>query len=201
VLDELSLYQQLWDPPYVAVPCFGGFGAMNADIHWNDAAQGLIARTYLDYYRACGLTEYFQRGVSALRAAWSMLRCPENKALTALVPDAPDGMLIPSVTFLNPAAPHTQPGTMAASGVNELSLLCVGEMIKRDYGDVYTDTTRQRAFGVNGVEIERVQRDLAGIAVFGRESLGHDRTLAVRTDTGQSFTTRVKSRAKFELQA
>ncbi len=201
VLDELSLYQQLWDPPYVAVPCFGGFGATNADVHWNDAAQALIARTYLDYYRACGLTEYFQRGMAALRAAWSMLRCPENQALSALLPDAPDGMLVPSVTCVNPAHPRTQPGIIAASGVTELSLLCIGELIKRDYGDVYIDTRREQAFGVNGVEIERVQQDLAGFAVFGREALGHDRTLAIRTDTGQSFNVKVKSRAAFEVQA
>jgi len=206
VLDELSLYQQLWDPPFIAVPCFGGFGAMNTDIQWNDAAQALIAKTYLDYYRACGLIEYCRRGTAALRTAWSMLRCAENAKIEAVCAasgaDAPNpGALVPWVAPANPGAPRTEPGSVSSSGITALSLLCVAEVVKREYGDLYVDARRNRAFGINGVQVERVQQDLAGFAVFGREALGLDRTIVVRPEGGQPFTVKVKAGAAFEVQA
>ena len=78
-LDELSLYQQVWDPPFIPAPCHGGFGVMNADGEWNDARQSLFAPIYLDYYRATGDTEYFERAVAAIRSSFAMLYCPENE--------------------------------------------------------------------------------------------------------------------------
>jgi len=80
-VDELSLYQAVWDPPFLPAPAHGGFGVMNADCEWNDARQSLFAPLYLDLGRETGDRELVERGVSALRAAFSMLYCPENPAL------------------------------------------------------------------------------------------------------------------------
>jgi hypothetical protein len=83
-IDELSLYQAVWDPPFLPAPAHGGFGVMNADCEWNDARQSLFAPLYLDFARetpAPGNRELLERGVSALRASFSMLYCPENAAL------------------------------------------------------------------------------------------------------------------------
>ena len=80
-LDELSLYQAVWDPPFLPAPAHGGFGVMNADCEWNDARQSLFAPLYLDLGRETGNRELTERGISALRASFSMLYCPENTAL------------------------------------------------------------------------------------------------------------------------
>ena len=79
--DELSLYQAVWDPPFLPAPGHGGFGVMNADSEWNDARQSLFAPLYLDLGRETGDAELTERGVSAIRASFSMLYCPENAAL------------------------------------------------------------------------------------------------------------------------
>jgi hypothetical protein len=82
-VDELSLYQAVWDPPFLPAPAHGGFGVMNADSEWNDARQSLFAPLYLEMWRASGERdrELLERGVSALRASFSMLYCPENATL------------------------------------------------------------------------------------------------------------------------
>jgi hypothetical protein len=80
-VDELSLYQAVWDPPWLPAPAHGGFGVMNADNEWNDARQSLFAPLYLDLGVETGDAELVERGLSALRASFSMLYCPENAAL------------------------------------------------------------------------------------------------------------------------
>jgi hypothetical protein len=80
-LDELSLYQAVWDPPFLPAPAHGGFGVMNADSEWNDARQSLFAPLYLELGRETSDRELTERGVSALRASFSMLYCPENAAV------------------------------------------------------------------------------------------------------------------------
>jgi hypothetical protein len=80
-IDELSLYQAVWDPPFLPAPALGGFGVMNADSEWNDARQSLFAPLYLEMGRALGDEELTERGVAALRASFSMLFCPENESL------------------------------------------------------------------------------------------------------------------------
>lgn len=80
-LDELSLHQAVWDPPFLPAPAHGGFGVMNGDSEWNDARQSLFAPLYAEVYRATGELELWERAASALRASFSMLYCPENEAL------------------------------------------------------------------------------------------------------------------------
>ena len=78
-LDELSLQQQGWNPPFIAARCHGGWGVMNADGEWNDARQSLFAPLYFEYYQVTGNRDYFERGVAAVRAAFAMMYCPENE--------------------------------------------------------------------------------------------------------------------------
>jgi hypothetical protein len=80
-VDELSLYQAVWDPPFLPAPALGGFGVMNADSEWNDARQSLFAPLYLELGRETADAELVERGVAAMRASFSMLYCPENAAL------------------------------------------------------------------------------------------------------------------------
>ncbi|MFX1390491.1 MAG: hypothetical protein ACFE9Z_10540 [Promethearchaeota archaeon] len=38
----LSLFQQVWNMPYISINTFGGFGVQNADAELNDARQALF---------------------------------------------------------------------------------------------------------------------------------------------------------------
>ncbi len=78
-LDRLSLYQQVWNPPYISLYTFGGFGVMNTDGEWNDTRQAYFADTYLLAYKLTGKEEYLQRGTAALRAGCALICHPEHK--------------------------------------------------------------------------------------------------------------------------
>ncbi len=84
ILAELSLYQQIWQPAYIAVPTVGGFGVMNSDDEWNDARQSLFALTYYEFYRRTGDERYLLRSLWAMRASFYMMYCPENPEVKAL---------------------------------------------------------------------------------------------------------------------
>jgi hypothetical protein len=77
-LDELLMTQACWQPPYIYVNALGGFGVMNGDGEWNDARQSLFAELILDYGKLLKKEEYTERGLSALRASFVMMYCPEN---------------------------------------------------------------------------------------------------------------------------
>ncbi|MEI9919541.1 MAG: hypothetical protein WDO14_12150 [Bacteroidota bacterium] len=78
VLDNMLMYQQTWQPQYIPIPVLGGFGVMNGDGEWNDSRQCLFAETIVRYGKELNNDEYVHRGLSALRAAFVMMYCPEN---------------------------------------------------------------------------------------------------------------------------
>ena len=78
-LDELLMAQAVWQPPYMYVDVFGGFGVMNADGEWNDARESLFAELIIRYGKLLKKEEYIQRGIAALKASFSMMYCPENQ--------------------------------------------------------------------------------------------------------------------------
>jgi len=78
VLDELLLWQAVWQPPYIHIQAFGGFGVMNADAEWNDSRQSLFAELIMNYGKTLNRTDYIQRGIAALKASFVLMYCPEN---------------------------------------------------------------------------------------------------------------------------
>lgn len=80
VMDELAMYQTIWQPPYMNVDVFGGFAVMNADAEWLDARQSLFAELFIEYGYALNDQELVSRGMAALRASFAMMYCPENPA-------------------------------------------------------------------------------------------------------------------------
>lgn len=78
-LDELLMTQSLWQPSYMYVKVFGGFGVMNADGEWNDARQAVFAELIIRYGKLLKKKEYVDRGVAALKASFNMMYCPENE--------------------------------------------------------------------------------------------------------------------------
>jgi hypothetical protein len=83
-LDELSMAQQVWQPPFIYVPALGGFGVMNADGEWNDSRETLFAGLFLEYHKETGESSYLERGIAALKAGFVMMYCPENPAVKAM---------------------------------------------------------------------------------------------------------------------
>ena len=79
-LSNLSLFQQVWTPPYYPIYLFGGFGVMNTDGEWNDGRQARFVSTYADYYLATGNPEYLERSVAAARAGFALMDIAENHA-------------------------------------------------------------------------------------------------------------------------
>ncbi len=80
-LAVLSLFQQVWAPPfYNQYYLYGGFGVMNTDGEWNDGRQARFAMTYADYFRETGNVEYLERSVAAVRASMALMDFKENHA-------------------------------------------------------------------------------------------------------------------------
>ena len=72
--------QSSYQPAAMPLPVVGGFGVLNADGELNDERSSLFAPLILAYGKALGRAEYLERGSAALRAAFSMMYCPENAA-------------------------------------------------------------------------------------------------------------------------
>ena len=70
--------QAVWQPPFMYVTVFGGFGVMNADGEWNDSRQALFSELIIRYGITLENREYVYRGIAALKSSFSMMYCPEN---------------------------------------------------------------------------------------------------------------------------
>ncbi len=79
-LDELLMWQAVWQPSYIYIRSFGGFGVMNVDAEWNDSRQSLFAELIIQYGKKLKRKDYIQRGIAALEASFVLMYCPENKA-------------------------------------------------------------------------------------------------------------------------
>ncbi|HQB02058.1 MAG TPA: hypothetical protein PLY90_02070 [Candidatus Hydrogenedentes bacterium] len=83
-LDELSMVQQVWQPPFIYVPALGGWGVMNMDGEWNDSRQTLFAELFIEYGKVLGEQRYIERGIAAMKSGFVMMYCPENPAVKKL---------------------------------------------------------------------------------------------------------------------
>jgi hypothetical protein len=150
---------------------------MNADGEWNDARQSLFAPVFLDYYRATGEREYFERGVAALRASFALLYCPENarvrpayeRAHPMLGPES-YGFTMENVAHGGPDGHGIGPFTIFSWGNG--AALASAALVRDRFGDVYVDAKRHSAFGINGCEAEIQGRMVAVRERYGRKSLG-----------------------------
>jgi hypothetical protein len=100
-LNILSLYQQVWNPPFINFYAFGGFGVQNTDAEWNDARQAQFAETYLQFYEVTKNKEYLERAIAACRASFALMVLPGN---SAVCPNNYEGVAINGELW---------PGTMA----------------------------------------------------------------------------------------
>lgn len=194
-LDELSLYQQVWDPPWIPAACHGGFGVMNGDGEWDDARQSLFAPLYLDYYAATGQSDYFERGVAALRASFAMLYCPENAEVRRAYERAHPEFGPESYGFMMENIAHGGPGTDVIGPFTIFTwgngaALSTAALVHDHYGDVYVDSARQAAFGIDGCTASVENGAVHVHDRFGRPALlvryenGMSRNVTLRDETG-----------------
>jgi hypothetical protein len=75
-MDRLSLYQQVYDPPFLGFDALGGYPAQNTDGEWSDARQALFVPTHVDFHRLTGDAEHLERARAACRASFATLFHP-----------------------------------------------------------------------------------------------------------------------------
>lgn len=160
-LDELSMTQQSWQPPYIYIPALGGFGVMNFDGEWNDSRQCLFAELFMDYYRETGDAALFERGIVALKSSYVMMYCPENPAAKALWEKVWPFFGPADYGFTMENYGHTGYTTPEGGGIGEFTIYDWGNgaaaearnRIWDHYGDVYLDRPRGQGFGIDSVDV------------------------------------------------
>lgn len=150
-LDDLLLYQQLWNAPFLSVGTAGGFGASNVEPVWNEARGGLFATLLFDWYDLTGDREYFQRGVAALQACFALVSAMGGAALAPGRDVPPYGGMIPAGYGYGgkdgPMPSRIQPGWGAGTA-------CAAAALAHEkYGDAFIDVPRRQAFGVSGCRV------------------------------------------------
>ena len=205
-IDQLCLYQQVWEPPFLSYRAFGGFGVMNTDGEWSDARQALYGLLLIDAYHVYGNAEYFVRGVAALRAAFALQAIPENRDICRTIwdgacPNWPsaadwDYRLDRSPAEMQKLPPgksvenyghggFDSPGVRTAFDWGEGSAAACALMATERYGEVFVDHARGMAFGLDGVN---AVPDAEGFVLA--DTIGRARPLCVRAsgDPGRGGT-------------
>ena len=174
-LDELSMCQQVWQPPFIHVPALGGFGVMNFDGEWNDSRQSLFAELFMDYYRETGDPHLFERGVSALKSSFIMMYCPENPRQKAQWEKAHPFFGPQDYGFTMETYGHGGHTSSEGGGIGTFTIYDWGNgaasearnRIHDHYGDVFVDRQRGQAFGIDSIDVKKTDEgflltDLAG---------------------------------------
>jgi hypothetical protein len=163
ILDYLCLYQQVWSPRWLSCELFGGFGVQNTDAEWSDARQGYFAMTLMEYYALTGRREYFERGVAALRAMFSLFESPvsprtaENYGHSG--GDSPAGVT----------------GLHWGTGSSVVSIHLVTAL----YGDAYVNVRDGWGAGIDGCSIPFVNSTADVVRFTLTDNVGAHRTLRV----------------------
>ena len=157
VLDELSMFQQAWQPPFIYIPALGGFGVMNFDGEWNDSRQSLFCELYMDYYKETGDAALFERGVAALKAGFVMMYCPENPRAKVLWEKVWPFFNDKDYGFTMENYGHGGEVNREGEGIGSFTIYDWGNgsaaearnRVYDHYGDVYVDRVRRQSFAID----------------------------------------------------
>lgn len=202
-LDELAMTQQVWQPPFIYIPALGGFGVMNFDGEWNDSRQCLFAELFMDYYRATGEREYFERGVAALKSAFVMMYCPENPEVKALWEKVYPFFGAEDYGFTMENYGHGGTTSPEGQGMGEFTIFTWGNgaaaearaRIHDNYGDVYVDRGRTTAFGVDSIDAR-----FEGGTLTLRDLAKAPRRVKVTLENGESREVMLDGSVKIALE-
>lgn len=156
-LNILSLYQQVWSPPFIGFYSFGGFGVQNTDAEWSDARQAQFAETYLNFFLATGNREYLQRSIAACRASFALMAIPENKKIS---PHNYEGSTFNGEFIGAMAENYGHSGYNERSGQSGFhwgtgSALTTAAIFRSRLGDIYLDEDSKLATGIDGVIVRK----------------------------------------------
>ncbi|MCC6699356.1 MAG: hypothetical protein IT365_27270 [Candidatus Hydrogenedentes bacterium] len=159
-LDELSMTQQVWQPPFIQIPALGGFGVMNCDGEWNDSRECLFAELFMEYYRETGERHLFERGIAALKSAFVMMYCPENPTQKALYEKVHPFFGPEDYGFTMENYGHGGTASSEGEGIGPFTIFTWGNgaaaearnRVRDHWGDVYVDRQRGMAFGIDSID-------------------------------------------------
>jgi len=187
IMDYLCLYQQVWSPQWLSRELFGGFGVQNTDAEWSDARQGYIAVTLMNYYEMTGRREYFERGVAALRAMFSLFE---------------------SATSPRTAENYAHSGFDQSAGVTGIhwgtgSSVVSIELITGRYGDAFVDVKGQWGVGIDGCRIPAVEVRGRSIRVTILDNLSLSRTITLKFGrlAQQAYDVRINGKSFGKISA
>ena len=197
-LDELSMCQQVWQPPFIYVPALGGFGVMNTDGEWNDSRETLFAELFLEYYRETGDSNYFERGVAAVKSGFIMMYCPENTTVKKMWEKVYPWFGPEDYGFTMENYAHGGRTSAEGEGMGVFTIYDWGNgaaaeaamRILDHYGHVYIDRTRGQAFGIDKVQVRHSNQGWELI-----NETGQSRSLRVVFDNGSAKDVQVKDKA------
>jgi hypothetical protein len=188
-IEVLNLYQQVWNPNFLSLYAFGGFGVMNTDGEWNDSRQAVFAPMYMRAYEAIGDPNLMHRGIAALRASFALFAIPENCEISPYT--------------CNAYPPGLSPESLAHSGANgtsgrsdsgwgEAGALSSAAYIIQHFGHVYVDARRGHAFGIDGVLTSSARLVGNSLEFVVEEALGKERIITIRTADGRHRSIQLK---------
>jgi hypothetical protein len=171
-LGLLSLFQQVWDPPYYNVDLFGGFGVMNTDGEWNDGRQARFVPTYADYFLATGKREYLERAVAACRASFALMDMEENHRNRINLINRPEGPgLGYSCENIFHGGPEDTQGGWTGFNWGPGGGLGASAYLERKFGAVLLDGDLKVAIPIDGVRAEILDWSDHHIAVEVKSAL------------------------------
>jgi hypothetical protein len=188
-IETLNLYQQIWNPNFLSLYAFGGFGVMNTDGEWNDSRQAVFAPMYMRSYQALGDPNLMHRGIAALRASFALFAIPENCEISPFTCSAyPPGLAPESL------AHGGANGTSGRSdtGWGEAGALSAAAYVIQHFGHVYVDTQRGHTFGIDGVRTFSEKLVGNSLEFVVEEALGRTRTITIRTADGRHQSIQLK---------
>ncbi|MHA1378912.1 MAG: hypothetical protein ACTSRG_11070 [Candidatus Helarchaeota archaeon] len=161
ILAVLSLFQQIWDMPYISFNTFGGFCSQNTDAELSDARQALFVKTYMEYYLITGRKEYMERGIAALRASWTLqlLKEYENQAPGNIkgiktINGIDKGCLFEN--YGHSGHDLRVPGYITFDwGVG--SAATATAYAKKHFGDIFIDFKEAHIWGIDGIKIQNFE--------------------------------------------
>ncbi|MEX2191182.1 MAG: hypothetical protein WEB33_10835 [Bacteroidota bacterium] len=163
VMDYLCLYQQIWSPEWLSCELMGGFGVQNTDGEWSDSRQGYFAVTLVRFYELTGKREYFERGVAALRAMFSLFESPESPRTAENYAHAAADQLA-GVT-----------GFHWGTGSSVVSIHLIGQK----YGEAFVDVAGQWGVGIDGCRIPSVRTNGTRVEFNVADNVASPRTIRV----------------------
>jgi hypothetical protein len=140
IMDYLCLYQQVWSPDWLSRELLGGFGVQNTDGEWSDSRQGYVAVTLMNYYELTKRREYFERGVAALRAMFSLFESDDS-------PRTAENYAHGSVDQLAGVT-----GIHWGTGSSVVSI----HLIRQRYGDAFINVQEGWGCGIDGCRLDNV---------------------------------------------